>query len=200
MNLPNFKYFYNNKAKTLDVVLHGGSQGIDSPFILKLISACRDKGNSVLALNFPYLDRGEKNSSGPDLKEELSALKDVMVFCKADSFNNVRFVAKSLGAIVASFFLRELPKENQLKYSIVVLGYVVRSIDLKCFKGKISIIQGEKDKFGGIEIVKNDMESAVSGRVSFFQIEGADHSYRKPETKEPIYEDRVIDIFSSLAN
>jgi len=36
MNLPNFKHFYNNKAKNLDVVLYGGSQGMDSGFFIKL--------------------------------------------------------------------------------------------------------------------------------------------------------------------
>lgn len=135
MNLPNFKYFNNNKAETLDIILHGGSQGMDSPFIQKLITVSRGKGDSVLAFNFPYLDKGKENSSGPELKKELAVLKKVMNFCEASRFNHIRFVAKSLGAIVASYFLKSLEKEKHYKYSIVVLGYITGSIDLKNFNG-----------------------------------------------------------------
>jgi hypothetical protein len=61
----------------------------------------------------------------------------------------------------------------------MIFGYDIGYIDLKTFPGKIVIIQGDKDKFGDIEAVKNDMK-------------GADHSYRVPETKEPIYEDEAV--------
>lgn len=99
---------------------------------------------------------------------------------------------------MASFFLKNVIIEEHSRYSIVVLGYVTGSIDLKGFRGKISIIQGEKDKFGGIEVVQRDMKSSVSSDVSYFQIDGADHSFRVPETKEPIFEDKAIEILSSL--
>jgi len=198
MTLPNLKYFYNNQAKTLDIILHGASQGMDSPFMQKLITSSRNKGNSVLAFNFPFLDRGEEKSSGPELKEELAALKEAMNFCQADKLAHIRFVAKSLGAIVASFFLQNQPEKEQRKYSIVVLGYVTGSLNLKSFQGKITIIQGEKDKFGNIKAVKIDMESSVSKDITYYEIKGADHSYRVPETKEPLYEDKVVGILSSL--
>jgi len=171
---------------------------MNSSFLEKVIASCRNKGYSVLALNFPYFDRGEEKSSGPGLKEELSVLGEAMKFVKANDYGHVRFVAKSLGAIVASYFLRNLPKDKRNKYSIVVLGYVTGSIDLKRFYGNISIIQGEKDKFGGIDKVKRDLKNAASGNISYFGIKGADHSYRDPKTKEPIYEDKAIEILSLL--
>ena len=71
MTLPNYKYFFNNKAEVLDVVLHGGSQGMDSGFMNKIIEASRIEGNSVVAFNFPYIERGEENSSGQELLEEI---------------------------------------------------------------------------------------------------------------------------------
>ena len=98
MSLPNFKYFHNNKAKTLDIIFHGGSKGMNSSFIQKLMTASRNKGDSILALNFLYLDRREENSSGLELKEELAALEEVMNFCgESRLFSHIRFVAKSLG-------------------------------------------------------------------------------------------------------
>jgi hypothetical protein len=36
------------------------------------------------------------------------------------------------------------------------------------------------------------MKGAVSKDITYLSIEGADHSYRIPETKEPIYENKAI--------
>ena len=49
----------------------------------------------------------------------------------------------------------------------------------------------EKDKFGDVEVVKNDMRSDLK-RYRLLSVKGADHSYRVPETKEPIYEDEAV--------
>lgn len=192
--MPNFKFFFNNQAKTLDIVLHGGAYSMDSPFILKIIEVGRKTGHSVAAFNFPYLDRSEDHSSGPELKEEITALKEILAFCQAEKYSHVRLIAKSLGGIVASYFLKSLPVNEAQEYSVVVLGYVLgeTGIDLKTFPGKITVIQGQKDRFGDIQTVKNDMENAVSKDIAFIEIPNADHSYRNPETKEPAFEDEAI--------
>ncbi len=192
INLPNFKYFYNNKAKTLDVVLHGGSQGMDSDLINKIIETSRKNGNSVVAFNFPYLERGEENSSGPELIEEVDALQSILSFCQVDNFDSVRLIGKSLGGVVAGHYLKKLKHDQLDKFSLIIFGYDIGYIDLKSFPGKIVIIQGDQDKFGDIEAVKNDMKGAVSRDVVYLSIIGADHSYRVPETKEPIYEDEAV--------
>jgi len=192
MSLPNFKYFYNIKAKTLDVVLHGGSQGMDSDLINKIIEASRKKGNSVVAFNFPYIERGEENSSGPELVEEIDALQSILSFCQADKFESVRLIGKSLGGVVAGHYLKKLDSGQLDKFSLMIFGYDIGYIDLKYFPGKIVIIQGDKDKFGDVEAVKIDMKGSVSKDVVYFSIKGADHSYRVPETKEPIYEDEAV--------
>lgn len=194
MNLPNFKYFYNNKAKILDAVLHGGSQGMDSGFISKIVDASRKIGNSVVAFNFPYIERGEENSSGPELLEELEALQSVLDYCQTAKFENIRLIGKSLGGVVAGHFLKKIDKDQLKKFSLIIFGYDIGYIDLKSFPGKITIIQGSKDKFGDIEAVKKDMNGAVSNDVTYLSIEGADHSYRIPETKEPIYEDEAVNV------
>jgi len=145
-------HYFNSSADTLDVVLHGGSKGIDSPLMVKVFQALREAGHSVISFNFPYLERNEENSSGPDLKEELHALSNFLDLAKADEYKHIRFVAKSLGGIVASYFLKSI-KGTSDKYSVVILGYVKGNggVELKDFPGKISIIQGSEDKFGNIE-------------------------------------------------
>jgi len=192
MNLPNFKYFYNNRAKNLDVVLHGGSQGMDSGLINKIIEASRKNGNSVVAFNFPYIERGEEKSSGPELIEETDALQSVLNFCQADKFESIRLIGKSLGGVVAGHYLKKLDPNQLDKFSLIIFGYDIGYIDLKTFPGKIVIIQGDKDKFGDVEAVKNDMKGAVSKDIVYLSVKGADHSYRVPETKEPIYENEAV--------
>lgn len=192
MSIPNFKYFFNSKSERLDVILHGGSQGMDSDLINKVVATSRKVGNSVVAFNFPYIERDEENSSGPELIEELDALRSVLDYCKSENFKSVRLIGKSLGGVVASYFLKKISTEQTNKYSIIILGYDLGYIDLTTFSGKIKIIQGNKDRFGDIEAVKNDMKGAVSTDIIYLSIEGADHSYCDPETKEPRFEDEAV--------
>ncbi len=196
--VPSYKHYYDSSAKTLDVILHGGSHGLDSSLIQKVFETSEKKGNSVIAFNFPYFERGEEQSSGEQLLEELDTLKEILSIAQSDNYLTIRLIGKSLGGIVASYWLNSLSKERREKYEVVILGYVTGSVLLKEFEGKITIIQGEKDKFGDISIVKKDLESANSNQIEYHEIEGADHSYRVPETKEPIYEDKVIEVLNSL--
>lgn len=197
-NLTSFYIFHNSKSDKLDIILHGGSHGVDSPLMQKVFAASKEKGNTVLTFNFPYLERGEEKSSGPELKEELATLQQMLDFVNYKEYSKIRLIAKSLGGIVASFYLDQLPIKERNKFSIVVLGYVTGEIKLKSFNGKITIIQGEKDKFGGINIVKEDLKDAKSDKIEFLEVTGADHSYRSPETKEPIYEGIVTDLIKNL--
>ncbi|WKZ25811.1 MAG: hypothetical protein QY322_00680 [bacterium] len=193
MDIPSLK-FVSNKSDTLDVLLHGSSGGMNYSLMQMIFDECVKQGHSVVNFNFPYYERGEEQSSGPELKEELETLRSILDECRAKEYKHVRLIGKSLGAIIASYYLKSLPKEEQSKYSAIVFGYVTGSIDLKTFEGKIDIIQGEKDKFGNIEVVKNDLKTAVSKDINYFEIKNADHSYRVPETKEPIYEDEAVKI------
>ncbi|MCX6726245.1 MAG: hypothetical protein NTY75_00300 [Candidatus Shapirobacteria bacterium] len=189
---PNFKFFFNNKSETLDVILHGGSQGMDSSLINKLVEKSKSLGNSVVAFNFLYIERGEENSSGPELIEELDALQFVMDYCRSGDFKHIRLIGKSLGGVVAASYLTKLTPENMSRFSAIILGYDIGYIDIKSFTGKIKIVQGSKDKFGDIEVVKSDIKGLASKEIAYVSIEGADHSYRVPETKDPIYEDDAV--------
>lgn len=196
MNISSLK-FIKNESNTLDVLLHGSSGGMNYSLMQKIFDQCVKQGHSVVNFNFPYFERGEEHSSGPGLNEELETLKSVLDECKAEKYKHRRLIGKSLGAIIASYYLKELSKEEQSKYSSVVFGYVVGSVDLKNFEGKIDIIQGGEDKFGSIEAVKKDLKDAVSKNINFFEIKGGDHSYRDGQ-KEPIFEDKAIEVFKNI--
>ena len=193
MNVPGYKFYFNPASENLDVILPGSSAGMDSQFIIKIWNASKRAGNSSVAFNFPYFERGETNSSGKELPEEIEALRIILTVCKSEDYKTIRLIGKSLGGIVASYYLKTLSQEEQNKYSVVIFGYVPGSTDLKTFPGKIDIVQGSKDKFGAMEQVKIDMEKALSKDVSYYLVECGDHGYKDPETNEPEFEDKAIE-------
>lgn len=193
-----YQYFHNSKASTLDVIMHGGSKGIESSFIKKLFEGSIEKGNSVISFNFPYLERGEENSSGPKLEEEVSTLRFMLSKANSKEYSLIRLVGKSLGGIVASYYLSNLSKKEKKLYEVIILGYVTGDVKLGEFDGKITIIQGEQDRFGNVKTVKKDLKKGISNKLFFYEIKGADHSYREPDTKEPIYEELVVDLVKTI--
>ena len=190
----NTKYHFNPKSDNLDVILHGGSQGIDSSFILKLFEASEKEGNSVVAFNFPYLERGDDHSSGAEVVEEREIVASILESCDYRKYKTIRILGKSLGAIIAAKYFESLAKSEVGPFSITVLGYDVGQIGLKKFPGNILIVQGSKDKYGDIEVVKNDLRGAISKNIKYLSVEDADHSFRVPETKEPVYEDKAVSL------
>jgi len=153
--------FVKTESDTLDVLLHGAGGGMEHTNIKKAFDVCVGKGYSVVNFNFPFCERGDEHSSGPDLIEEIETLKKVLTECEANKYQHIRLIGKSLGAIIAAKYLSQLTPTEQKKYSVVIFGYDTGMINISTFPGKISIIQGEKDKYGNIEIVKNDLKNAV---------------------------------------
>ena len=189
--------FIETQSDTLDVLLHGAGGGMEHSNMRKAFDVCVKQGHSVVNFNFPFFERGEEHSSGPELIEEVETLKKILTECKANKYKHIRLIGKSLGAIIAAKYLSELTLDEQRKFSVIIFGYDTGMIDISTFGGKISIIQGEKDKFGNIETVMKDLRNAVSKDISYFEVPNADHSYRN-EQKEPVYEDEAIGIFKNL--
>ena len=187
--LPRLKHLHN-QTENIDVLLHGGSKGFDSEFITKIFNRSAQVGHSVIAFNFPYLDRGDDSSSGEELLDEQEALGQILNYLQPFGYKKIRFIAKSLGRIVLSKYVSKLSSEDT-DVEIVIIGYVLGDIDFTGYSGKISVIQGSEDKFGDDTAVKTDLEKqGISCNV--IRIEGADHSYRTPGTKENTYVEEAI--------
>ncbi|HET7098801.1 MAG TPA: alpha/beta family hydrolase [Patescibacteria group bacterium] len=185
------------ESDTLDVLLHGGKGGMNYSLMQKIFDASVKQGHSVVNFNFPFFERGEEQSSGPDLVEEVETLKNILNSVKFDKYKQIRLIGKSLGGAIGAKFLSTLDVEEQSKFSIIIFGYITGDIKLNTFPGKIVIIQGEKDKYGGINVIEKDLENAVSKDITYFEVPNADHSFRN-EQKEPVYEDGAIEIFNKL--
>jgi predicted alpha/beta-hydrolase family hydrolase len=188
MNLDNitYKFYHKQSSDRVYVVLHGsGTEGVESPFIAKVIEALTNTGNSVFGFNFPYCERGDESSSGPELTEEVEALKQVVEQLQGSGYK-VTIVAKSLGAIVASFYLEQKPSDD---IELIVLGYVIGDVKTQAVSDNLkAVIQGENDRFGGVEAVKAELGDISA---SVIEIPSADHSYRNDQ-KEPVFQDAAI--------
>lgn len=186
-----YKYYRKLNSKTAYLVLHGGGpEGIETPFISNVIDSLIGAGESVFGFNFPYCERGESSSSGPDLKEETDALQSVVGFLRGEGYKQIIIVAKSLGGIVTSFWLGN-GKVDAVK--VVVLGYVIGSVKTENLNNNLSlVIQGENDRFGNAQAVKDELrKNDVSAQV--VEVPNADHSYRN-EQKKPIYQKQAIEL------
>ena len=181
-----YKYYRKNGAKKVFIVLHGGGPvGVETEFISAIFDAIAATRNSVLSFNFPYCERGEEHSSGPELKEEVAALKQVIDFVRSEGYSEVSVVAKSLGGIVSSYYFEAYP-DDQIELSI--LGYIPSEVKQKAISNNLKlVIQGANDNFASpIEVRKYvDSSTEVVG------IENADHSYRDSK-KEPVYQETAI--------
>lgn len=197
--MPQYIHYNSNNSNELNIIFPGSSLGFQTGLINKIFNRFVAEGKSAISYNYPFLDRGEENSSGEELVEELEALNEIFKVVNIDQYAKVNFIGKSLGAIIASFFLQK-PENKELlsKASLSVLGYVKGSINLKNLDCKVVIVQGENDRFGNLVEVKKDFENVDSSKVTFIEIPNADHSYRNSE-KQPVFEDLAIEeLFKNL--
>lgn len=183
---------YSNSA-SINIIVHGGSAGYESDFIQKIYYKSISLQISTFAFNFGFITRGEQGPVNENLDEELEDFNEVIKNLKDIGYSKFHIIAKSLGGIVSARFLNSLDRLEHSNYRITILGYVTGSIDLKTFSGQIDIIQGEKDRFGDFDTVKDDLKDAISNKITFNSVKNADHSYRN-ELKQPTYEDEAINL------
>jgi len=82
--------FVETQSDILDVLLHGAGGRMNHSNMRKAFDVCVKQGHSVVNFNFPFFERGEEHSSGPDLTEEVDTLKKVLAECKVDKYKHIR--------------------------------------------------------------------------------------------------------------
>lgn len=181
-----YMYYHKQSSDHVYLVLHGGGlAGIESPFISDVIQTLVKTGQSVFGLNFPYCERGDETTSGTELLEEVESIRQAVLLLQERGYD-VTIVAKSLGAIAASFYLDQYPDED---IKLIVLGYVIGDVKTKAIKNNLKlVIQGEYDRFGGMDALANEL-SDVACAVSI--IKNADHSYRNDKSL-PVYQEAAL--------
>ena len=115
-----YKYYKKNNSKNIYLIIHGGGPvGVETDFISAIFDTIAKTHNSALCFNFPYCERMEESSSGPDLLEEISTLKQVIDFVHTEGYNRITIIAKSLGGIISSYYFckisRQIHKSHYLR-------------------------------------------------------------------------------------
>lgn len=167
------QYSPQHTSEAAYVVLHGISEGITSDFIQSIYKGLAERGDTVLAFNWPYLDAGGEPSK--DLVDEQAALQSVADFLHGEGYTQLRIVAKSLGGIVTS---RWLQQPDGLDVQVGILGYVIGDVVTESLTDKLQVIvQGKNDRFGDADAVRSELaKHDVTSTV--IEIANADHSYR----------------------
>lgn len=188
-----YRYYHKAGSKTVCLVLHGGGpEGIETPFIASIINALSNKSASVFGFNFPYCERREEQSSGPELAEETAALNEVVEFLRSDGYTKIIIVAKSLGGIVTSYWLSQCPASD---IEVVILGYVIGNVKTPALRNNLRlVIQGENDRFGSAQAVQSEL-ARNDVKAEVIEVPNADHSYRN-EQKEPAYQEQTVKLLS----
>jgi len=132
-----------------------------------------------------YCERMEENSSGPELLEEVSTLKQVIDFIHAEGYNRITIIAKSLGGIISSYYFAKYPDKS---IDLIVLGYIPNEIKQNAISNNLKlVIQGENDRFA----TPSEVQKIVGSKVAVIEIKNADHSYQD-HNKQPIYQKEVL--------
>lgn len=187
MDKLTYKYYKKNNGKKIYIIVHGsGPVGVETDFIASIFDAVAATKTSAICFNFPYCDREEENSSGPELREEVAALKCVVDFICSEGYKNIGIIAKSLGGIVASYYLEQYPN-NKIK--LAILGYIPSDIKQTAIINNLGfVIQGENDRFAS----PSEIKEIVGSSTEVVEIKNADHSYRNNK-KESIYQNIAIE-------
>ena len=181
-----YKYYKKNNSKNIYLIIHGGGPvGVETDFISAIFDTIAKINNSALCFNFPYCERGEENSSGPDLLEEISTLEQVIEFVHTEGYNRITIIAKSLGGIISSYYFAKYPDKS---IDLIILGYIPNEIKQNEISENLKlVIQGENDRFA----TPSEVQKIVGNKVSVIEIKNADHSYQN-HNKQSIYQKEVL--------
>ena len=182
-----YKHYSKPGREDVHLLMHGGNDGLESPFISRMFEAVAGEQRSVFAFNLPYRERGDKSSS-ENLEEEVGALGSVLEYLRSEGCAEINIIAKSLGAVVTSFYLEKAPAAD---VGVTVLGYVVGGVKTAALTPNLKlVIQGAKDRFGDAEAVRREIGGSPA---EIIEIPQADHSYRN-EAGNPEYQPDVISL------
>jgi len=177
-----------NESDVLYLILPGvslgGSVGISKDITDKLEKA----GKTWLSITYPFQDQDLNELKSQTLEAEM---QEVIAGCKLISqgrrYKKIVIIAKSFGALVASKLIETFRKDYADTIDLYVLGYIFGDMNLENdFIGKLLVYQGEHDRYGNAEQVRQALPYA-----DVIEIPGADHSFRN-EKKELVYEGQVL--------
>jgi len=178
------------------LLLHGIRGGLHEAYTLALFNKLQSRGDTVLAINFPYLSRGEDRNGITTINEEVSALQTAYDFLKSASKSPIHIIGKSFGGIVASYWLLKHRDDKDVDLSI--MGYVPGEGNVlpDALRGHLRVVvQGDHDRYASPDQIRTEL-AAHQVEAVVIEIPNADHSYRNitsDNQSEYAFQNQAID-------
>ena len=191
-----FEYHESTAKKSAYLLLHGIRGGIHEAYTQALLAKLKSRDDTVLAINFPYLSRGEDRNGISTVTEEMQALQTAYDFLISACKTPIHIIGKSFGGIVASYWLLENRRDKNIDVSI--MGYVPGegNVLAEALRGRLRVvIQGDHDKYASPAQVRAEL-AAHHIEADVIEIPNADHSYRdisSANLAEYAFQDKAID-------
>lgn len=173
-----FEYHNSSAHKAAYLLLHGIRGGIHEEYTQALLTRLKSRDETVLAINFPYMSRGDDRNGVTNVDEEMKALQTAYDFLKSADKTPIHIIGKSFGAIVASHWFAQNIDDKDADVSI--MGYVTGedNIFTEALRGRLKVVvQGDHDKYASPAEVRADL-AAHQIDADVIDIPNADHSYR----------------------
>jgi predicted alpha/beta-hydrolase family hydrolase len=158
---------HSPKANSIVVLFPGSDYSCDKPILHYARKATLLSGCDVLSLEYGYFRSNEAPS--PDFKDRIvKESYEAVKLCLSNSYENIYFISKSLGTVVAGEVSKLMGYENKNNLFLTPTKDTIKHILIS----NCGIVVGTKDKF----FTKDDIEAVRGPLVSVHIIEDAVHS------------------------
>lgn len=198
LGIENLEFeYYNSPSKSAAyLLLHGVRGGINEAYTQVLFNKLKSRDDTVLAINFPYMSRGEERKEMNSVDEEMYALQTAYDFLKSAGKSHIHIIAKSFGGIVAShWFVQNRDVDN---IDLSIMGYVPGEGNVlpNALHGKLLVVvQGDQDRYASPDQIRAELATHEI-EADVIEIPNADHSYHditSGKLKEYAFLERAID-------
>ncbi len=185
---------------TLVIFTHGAGANISSDFMQRMAAGLSQSGIGVIRFNFPYMRANALDGKRrpPDRAPKL--LKDFNLHIEAIkaqySPKRIVLMGKSMGGRMAAIVAEQTPVDGVicLGYPFVPLkGGEPRLEPIELCRAPLCVIQGERDKFGGKELVPS---WRVMKKTQLHWLTDGDHSFVPRKSSGVTEEDNLTSAIS----
>lgn len=165
--IENLYFAHSSKANSIVIIFPGSDYSCDKPVLHYARKAALLSGCDVLSLEY-----GSFNSSKETLDDFLDRIikesYEAVQLCLANTYENIYFISKSLGTIVAGE-ISELIGYKKINNLFLT---PIKDTTKYIMKSNCSIVVGTNDKF----FSRKDIDNITNPYVDIHIVEGAVHS------------------------
>lgn len=187
------------KPKARLVLAHGAGAGNQHAFMVDFAKGMANNGIEVISINFPYMQMVyELDKKRPPNTNKILLQHFIDEIELAGDALPLFIAGKSMGGRVASQVLADADFSSKLLAGIV-LGYPFippgkpeklsqRTEHFKALNKPLYILQGERDTFGGVELLS---QLPLPSEITLDWIKSGDHSFKPLKSSGLTSEDNI---------